>query len=93
MTVLAGGSTLSNQTFAESDARRPASALHNEIALALSSPADRAGAEERRCDLLREFEEHHPDDEAWHDRLHEAVDTNMQVRYGISICREPPDDS
>jgi hypothetical protein len=93
VTVLAGGSMLSNQTFAAIDARNPASALHNEIALALTSPADRAGGEERRCDLLREFEELYPDDESWHDRLREAVDTSMQVRYGIPFCEQPPDDT
>jgi hypothetical protein len=93
VTVLAGGSMLSNHTFAELDARSPASALHNEIALALISPADRAGGEERRCDLLREFEELYPDDESWHDRLREAVDTSMQVRYGLPFCGEAPDDT
>lgn len=89
--LVAGGSLLSNKTYAALDARRPEAALHKDIALALTSPADRADADARRCGLLQEFEALHPDESSWHRRLREATDMSTQTRFGIPFCREVTD--
>jgi hypothetical protein len=83
---LAAATQLANQALVGTQAPIAESAVHNQIAVAVTNFVDNEDGDAVRCRLLEDFVAIHPERDDWHARLERALDAATQARYARDFC-------
>jgi hypothetical protein len=84
--LLAVGTALANQGQARGLAGRADAALHQDIAVAVTTFRPDAAGDAHRCELFARFVASIPDQAHNHRRLDEALNATTQARHGQDFC-------
>jgi hypothetical protein len=86
LVLLAIGAALANQGQARGLAGRADAALHQDIAVAVTTFRPDAAGDAYRCELFARFVDSIPDQAHNHRRLDAALNATTQARYGQDFC-------